>query len=53
MTEAQEEAEEREQKERDRKVLEQCCEEAMSWVVADLAAENEKKFGTPRLWQQA
>jgi hypothetical protein len=42
MTEAQEEAKEYEQKEQDRKALEQCCEEVMSWVAANLAAEKEK-----------
>jgi hypothetical protein len=42
MTEAQEEAEEWEQKEQDWKALEQRCEEVMSQVAANLVAEKEK-----------
>jgi hypothetical protein len=45
MTEAQEEAKEHEQKEQDRKALEQHHEEAMSQVTADLVAKNEKNPG--------
>jgi hypothetical protein len=42
MTEVQEEAEECEHEEQACKVLEQHWEEVMSWLVADLAAEQEK-----------
>jgi tetratricopeptide (TPR) repeat protein len=42
MTQAQEEDKEREREERARKALEQRCEEVLSRVAANLAAEKEK-----------